>query len=61
MPIDTTEAISLGLEAEQLAEFLMKALKPGPDGKKRLDKAEVRELLLRLGSLSMHIARDMAD
>lgn len=61
MPIDTKEAILLGLEAEQLAEFLIKSLKKDADGHKRLDKAEVRELLQRLGSLSMHIARDMVD
>lgn len=61
MPISTLEAINLALEAEQLAEFIVKALKPGPDGHKRLDKAEVSELLRRLGSLSMHVARDMVD
>lgn len=61
MPIDAMEAIALGIEAEQLAEFLVKALKVGPDGHKRLDKAEVRELLQRLGSLSLHVARDMVD
>lgn len=61
MPIDAMEAVALGLEVEQLAEFLVRALKVGPDGHKRLDKTEVRELLQRLGSLSMHIARDMVD
>jgi len=61
MPIDAKEAIVLGLEVESLAEFLVKALKVDVDGHKRLDKAEVRELLQRLGSLSMHIARDMVD
>ena len=55
------EDLRRGLEAEQLVEFLTKALKPGADGRKRLDKAETRELLIRLGSLSMHVARDMAD
>ena len=61
MPIDAKEAIVLGLEVESLAKFLVKALKVDVDGHKRLDKAEVRELLQRLGSLSMHIARDMVD
>jgi hypothetical protein len=61
MPISTQEAITLGLEAAELAEFIVKALKPGADGHKRLDKAEVGELLRRLGSLSMHVARDMVD
>lgn len=61
MPIDAKEAIVLGLEVESLSEFLVKALKVDIDGHKRLDKAEVRELLQRLGSLSMHIARDMVD
>jgi hypothetical protein len=61
MPIDAKEAIALGLEAAELAEFISKALKPGADGHKRLDKAEVSELLRRLGSLSMHVARDMVD
>ena len=61
MPIDAKEAIALGLEAAELAEFIAKALKPDGQGNKRLDKAEVRELLQRLGSLSMHVARDMVD
>jgi hypothetical protein len=61
MPIDAKEAIILGLEAEHLAEVLIRALKKDEDGHKRLDKAEVRELLQLLGSLSMHIARDMVD
>ena len=59
MPIDPMEAITLGMQAESLAEFLVKALRVDADGHKRLDKAEVRELLQRLASLSMHIARDM--
>jgi hypothetical protein len=61
MPIDAAEAIALAVEAEQLVQFLAKALKPDADGRKRLSKAETRELLIRLGSLSMHVARDMAD
>lgn len=61
MPINPQEAIILGIEAAELAEFIEKALKPGPDGRQRLDKAEVGELLRRLGSLSMHVARDMVD
>lgn len=61
MPVDAVEAIALAVEVEQLVEFLTKALKPGVDGRKRLNKAEARELLIRLGSLSMHVARDMAD
>ena len=61
MPINPMEAITLGMEAEALAEFLIKSLKKDVDGHKRLDKAEVGELLRRLGSLSMHVARDMVD
>jgi hypothetical protein len=61
MPISPQEAITLGLEAAELAEFLVKALKVDADGHKRLDKTEVRELLQRLASLSMHVARDMVD
>lgn len=61
MPITPMEAITLGMEAESLAEFLVKALRVDDDGHKRLDKAEVRELLQRLASLSMHVARDMVD
>ena len=61
MPIDAKEAIILGMEAEHLAEFLVKSLRKDADGHKRLDKGEVRELLQLLGSLSMHIARDMVD
>jgi len=61
MPIDTKEAITLGLEAAELAEFIVKALKPSADGHKRLDKAEVRELLQRLGMFTAHVARDYVD
>ena len=55
MSIDATEMIELGLEAEQLAEFIVKAIKPGPDGKKHLDKAEAVELVKKLGFLATHL------
>jgi hypothetical protein len=61
MPIDTAEAIALAVEAEQLVEFIAKALKPDGQGNKRLDKAEVRELLQRLGVFAAHVARDYVD
>jgi hypothetical protein len=61
MPIDPIEAITLGMEAESLAEFLVKSLKVDVDGHKRLDKTETRELLQRISTLAAHIARDMLD
>jgi hypothetical protein len=61
MPINPMEAITLGMEAEALAEFLIKSLKKDVDGHKRLDKAETRELLQRISTLAAHIARDMVD
>lgn len=61
MPIDTKEAIALAVEAEGLVEFIVKALKPDSQGNKRLDKAEVRELLQRLGLFTAHVARDYVD
>jgi len=61
MPIDTKEAIALAVEAEGLVEFIVKSLKPDGQGNKRLDKAEVRELLQRLGMFAAHVARDYVD
>jgi len=61
MPIDTAEAIALAVEAEQLVEFIVKALKPDEQGNKRLDKSEVHELLQRLGVFAAHVARDYVD
>ena len=61
MSINTSEALALGLEGEQLIAFLTKALKKDADGKSKLDHAEVKELLKRITALAAHVTRDALD
>ena len=61
MPITPVEAIDIGTDAYELAQFLTKALKVDEDGKRRLDKAEMAQLLKMLTPLAMKITRDLVD
>ena len=61
MPLTVAEAIALGVEAEQLIEFLTRALRKDEDGKSRLVRSESRELVRRLTSLAEHVIRDAVD
>lgn len=61
MPITPVEAIDIGTDAYELAQFLTKALKVDEDGKRRLDKAEMAQLLKMLTPLAMKITRDLLD
>lgn len=61
MPITPAEAIDIGTDAYELAQFLTKALKVDEDGKRRLDKAEMAQLLKMLTPLAMKITRDLLD
>lgn len=61
MPITPDEMLALGLEAEQVAEFILAAIVKDEHGKKHLDKAKVGALLQKLGALASHVARDMID
>ena len=61
MPITPVEAIDIGTDAYELAQFLTKALKVDEDGKRRLDKAEMAQLLKMLTPLAVKITRDLVD
>lgn len=61
MPITPVEAVDIGTDAYELVIFLQKALKVDEDGKKRLDKAEVAQLLKLLAPLAAKITRDLID
>lgn len=61
MPITPVEAIDIGTDAYELAQFLTKALKVDEDGKRRLDKAEMAQLLKMLTPLAAKITRDILD
>lgn len=61
MPITPVEAVEIGTDAYELVLFLQKALKVDEDGKKRLDKAEVAQLLKMLAPLFAKITRDIID
>lgn len=58
MPISPKEAVELALEAEQLAEALVKAFKKDDDGKVHLTKEESKDLSNRLLKLAAHLAKD---
>lgn len=61
MTLDPMEVLSLAVEAEQLAEFIARAVKVDATGRKRMDAGEVRELIHRAGSLIAHASRDIID
>ena len=61
MPITPDEMIALGLEAEQVAEFIIASIVKDEHGKKHLDKTKVSALLQKLGTLAAHVARDLVD
>lgn len=61
MPITPVEAVEIGTDAYELVLFLQKALKVDEDGKKKLDKAEVAQLLKLLAPLVAKITRDLID
>jgi hypothetical protein len=62
MPITTAEMIDIGSDAYSLAIFLQKSLKVDADGKKRLDKDEMKVLLKEyLLPMSAKLTRDLID
>ena len=61
MPITPLEMADIGADAYELVQFLTKALKVDEDGKRRLDKAEMGQLLKMLTPLAVKITRDMVD
>ena len=61
MPITPVEAVEIGSDAYELVLFLQKALKVDEDGKKRLDKTEMLQLLKMLAPLAAKITRDLLD
>ena len=62
MPITPDEMIDIGADAYELALFLQKALKVDADGKKRLDKNEMKVLLKsHLLPLVAKVTRDIID
>lgn len=61
MPITPVEAVEIGHDAYELVLFLQKALKVDEDGKKRLDKTEMLQLLKLLAPLAAKITRDLLD
>jgi len=62
VPITPIEAIDIGTDAYELALFLQKSLKVDPDGKKRLDKDELKVLLkTHLLPLAAKVTRDLID
>lgn len=61
MPITPVEAVEIGTDAYELVLFLQKSLKVDEDGKKRLDKAEMMQLLKMLAPLAAKITRDILD
>lgn len=60
MPITSVEAVDIGTDAYEIVLFLQSALKNDADGKK-LDKAEVAQLLKLLAPLVAKITRDLID
>ncbi len=62
MPITPDEMIDIGTDAYELVLFLQKSLKVDPDGKKRLDKDEMKVLLkAHLLPLAAKLTRDLID
>lgn len=62
MPITTDEMIDIGTDAYSMVIFLQKSLKIDSDGKKRLDKDELKALLKEhLLPLTAKVARDLID
>lgn len=62
MPITTAEMIDIGSDAYSLVIFLQKSLKVDADGKKRLDKDEMKVLLkAHLIPLAAKLTRDLID
>lgn len=62
MPITTAEMIDIGTDAYELALFLQKSLKVDADGKKRLDKDEMKVFLKEyLLPMSAKLTRDLID
>jgi hypothetical protein len=62
MPITTAEMIDIGSDAYSLVIFLQKSLKVDADGKKRLDKDEMKVLLKEyLLPMSAKLTRDLID
>ena len=61
MPLDPMEVLSLAVEAEQLAEFIARAVKVDAAGRKRIDAGEVRDLIHRASNLIAHASRDIID
>ena len=62
MPITPDEMIDIGTDAYELALFLQKSLKVDADGKKRLDKDEMKVLFKAyLIPLAAKLTRDLID
>ena len=62
MPITSDEMIDIGTDAYSMVIFLQKALKVDPNGKKRLDKDEMKVLLKEhLLPLAAKVTRDLID
>jgi hypothetical protein len=62
MPITPDEMIDIGSDAYELALFLQKSLKVDADGKKRLDKDEMKVFLKEyLLPMSAKLTRDLID
>lgn len=61
MPLSPAEAVVLAEEVAELVAFLNKALRKDDDGKVRLNPAETKEMLRRLGQLTAHVTRDLLD
>lgn len=61
MPVSPDEAVVLAEEVAELVAFLNKALRKDDDGKVRLNPAETKGLLRRLGQLTAHVTRDLLD
>lgn len=62
MPITSSEMIDIGTDAYSMVIFLQKALKIDADGKKRLDKDELKALLKEhLLPLTAKVTRDLID
>ena len=58
MPISPKEAVELAIEAEQLAEILVKVFKRDETGKVRITKEESKVISKRLLEFAGHIAKD---
>lgn len=61
MPFTADEAVTLGAELVDLAQFLDKALRKDDLGKAKLDPSESKELLRRLTALTAKVALDVLD